>query len=122
MTMWIYPANLRDIPLGSALKQIPAFDQRAHLTIRHTALQHPESAVGVDVAQTACAQRLHHPLDARGDEVGRFYFVVFDIDQADAECDFRIQIGEDLKLVVTAPRKFQYEMIGVQRVEEWNQI
>ena len=49
---WWHLLAFFETRLGPALKQIPSLDQRAHLAIRHTALQHPKSAVGMDVAQT----------------------------------------------------------------------
>ena len=87
-----------------------------------TAVQHPESAVRVDVGEAPRAQRPDHSLDARRDEIGRFHLVVFDVDHADTEADFRIQIGEDIQLVVTSPGKFEDQVVGPESVQQRNQI
>jgi hypothetical protein len=74
------------------------------------------------VLQPLGAQRLHDALDARRDRLGALDLVVFDVDDPDPETDRGIEIREHLELVVAAPRELEYEVIGVQPVEQRDQI
>src|SRR5439155_388252 len=82
----------------AAFKEIPPFYQRMKLSIRYPALQHPETAVGVDIAQPALSERLYDPADAVRDEIGLLHFVVLDIDYADTEGDFAVEIAKERQL------------------------
>jgi hypothetical protein len=53
-------------PLQPPFKEIAALDERTNLPVDHAALQHPEAAIGVDVAQ-AVSHGFDDALDARGD-------------------------------------------------------
>src|ERR1700694_633944 len=76
----------------------------------------------MDVAQSIRTQLLYDLLDARSDELGTLHFVVLDVDHADSESDFRIEFRKHGQLIVTPAGKLQNEMVGVQRVQERNQI
>src|SRR5262245_49339858 len=55
--------------LPAPKKQIEPFHTRPHLTVGHTALEHPESAVRMDIANAPGAQQLLRLLDPAGDVV-----------------------------------------------------
>ena len=76
----------------------------------------------MNIAQALRTQCLHDFFDAQGDQLRALDFVVLDVHEADAQGDLRIEIGEDVKFVIAAPRKFQHQVVGVQRIEKRNQI
>src|SRR5262249_44364005 len=108
--------------LQPPLEQVSAFDQAAHLAIHYAPLQHPESAIGVDVAQPLFAHRFRDLLDARSHKFGSFNFVVFDVDHSNAEPDRRIQILERFQLVIAAASELQHQVIAFERIQKRNQI
>src|ERR1700731_4324283 len=79
--------------LSSSFKQVSPLDQGAHLAVYYSSLQHPKTAVGMDIPQPPRPQRLHDHLNAGGDELWAFYLVVLDVDQPDAQGNPRIKIG-----------------------------
>jgi len=66
-----------------ALEQIPAIHQGAHFTIGDAALQHPKSAIGMDIFQTLRADGFYDRFHSLRNEVGRLDFVVLDIDDSE---------------------------------------
>src|SRR6185503_15453068 len=59
-------------------------DQRAHLAVGDAALEHPEPAIGMDVADAALADYAFRALDATRDRVGGFNDSRFDVDDTQA--------------------------------------
>src|ERR1700680_1913658 len=108
--------------LQTALEQISPFHQSAQLPVHHAALQHPETAVGMVVTQSIRPQFLYDSLNTRSDELGTFDFVVLDVSYPDSQVNFGVEIRKHGQLVITPAGKLQNEMVGVQRVQERDQI
>jgi hypothetical protein len=62
------------------------------LPIRYAALQHPETAVGMDIAQPAFSERLDDPVDPARNNIRLFHFIVLDIDYTDTQGDLAVEI------------------------------
>ncbi len=97
---------------------VAAADEGFHFAVRDGALQHPETAIGVDPLNAAGADFLLHRSDARGDFVGGFDMVHLDVDDADPEGDAGVDAFEGVDVARRAMGEFEDQMIGVQLVEE----
>ena len=95
-----------------AVKFVSSCNQCPHLPIGDRALQHPKAAIGMDPADSILAQHLHGSLNPLGDAIGRFHFVVFDVDHAHAKADRWLEIAKDLQFVIAAPSEFQQQVIA----------
>src|SRR5215470_9376062 len=78
--------------LMATLEQVAAFDQGAHLAVGDAPVEHPEAAIRMNIFEPALAGLIDDHFDARGDELWAFNFVVFDVNDTDAEADVRIEV------------------------------
>src|ERR1035437_3975114 len=108
-------------PFSSFLESqvlVAAGDEGLDLAVGDAALEHPEAAVGVHPADATGADLLFHGLDARRDLVGGLDVVHLDVDHADAEEDFFVDVLERIDVALRAVGEFEHEMVAMQRVEE----
>src|SRR4029077_7784850 len=92
-------------------------DQSTNLSIGDIALEHPEPAVRVDVANPAPAHQGLGAFDAARDLVGGLDHGRLDVDDAEAEADLRTQLAERGLFFRRSVGGFHYDMIDVKRVE-----
>src|SRR5437773_12038432 len=78
-------ANARRLILAPAFKQIPPLDQYTQLLLGHAAMEHPEAAIGMNVAQPSFAEGPHDLFDPARDQRRFFNFVVLDVDNRSEE-------------------------------------
>src|SRR5579872_1019193 len=108
--------------LTAAFIKLLAGGQRAHLGIGHGTMQHPESAIRMDVVNAVGAERFDGALDALRDQIRRLDGIVLDIDDTDAEPTPAVEIAEGFQFVVAAAREFQHQVTGFELVEEGHEI
>src|SRR6202050_1714371 len=75
----------------------------------------------MNVVQPLGANVLGDFLDARSDQFARLHFVILNINHADSQPDFRIQLAERGQLLVASSRKLQDQVIRLQRIQKRNQ-
>ncbi len=97
-------------------------DERLHLAIGDGALEHPKATVGVHPAHTTFADFLFDRFDARGNFIGSLDVVYLDVDDADAEGDFLVDLLERVEVALGAMGHFKHEVIAVQGVEELDEF
>src|SRR5580704_15361714 len=93
--------------LRPALEQISTFDERLHLAVHHAALQHPETAVRVDIVQAIRTEDLHDVFNPRRHQVGALHFVVLDIDQTNSQANSWIEIGQHRQFLIASACELQ---------------
>src|ERR1700733_5370912 len=76
----------------------------------------------MDVAQAFRAEGFDDGLDAGSDEFGALHLVIFDVNDADTKADFRIEISQHLKLVITAAGEFEHQVIGAKRIQKRDEV
>ncbi len=101
--------------------EIPAGDEGFDLPVGDGALEHPESAIGMNPADAALARLFLGPLDARGYFIRGLDVVHLYIDDAEAERDARVDALERVEIGRGTMRKLEDEMVAMQRVEEREQ-
>ena len=72
----------------------------------------------MDPFHAAGADFLFHGFDSRGDFVGGFDMVHLDVDHADAEGDFLVDVFEGIEVAGGTMGEFEDEVVGVKGVEE----
>ena len=72
----------------------------------------------MDPFHAAGADFLFHSFDARGDFVGGLDVVHFNVDHANTECDFFIDVFEGIEIAGGTVGEFEDEVVGVEGVEE----
>ena len=72
----------------------------------------------MDPLHAAGADFLFHSFDARGDFVGGLDVVHLDVDHADAEGDFLVDVFESIEVAGRTVGEFENEVVGVEGVEE----
>ena len=72
----------------------------------------------MDPFHAARADFLFHGFDARGDFVGGLDVVHFDVDHADAEGDFFVDVFEGIEVAGRTVGEFEDEVVSVEGVEE----
>lgn len=92
---------------------VAAADEGFHFAVGDRAFEHPETAVGVDPLYTAGADFLFHGFDARGDFVGGLDVIHLDVDHADAEGDFLVDVLEGIEVARRTVGEFEDEVVGV---------
>jgi hypothetical protein len=107
---------------GAPLVEVAPGGQRAHLAVGHVALQHPEAAVGMDVAHPSLAQDLVCALDGACDLVRALDLGALDVDDAEAEADLAPQVLEHRELFRRAMRGLHHDMVDLERVEVLHQL
>jgi hypothetical protein len=111
VSLWSYLQNRRHAP-GPA----PAS------CIRHRARQHPKAAIGMHPVHSLGTERLDRHFDTPRHFVGCFDLVVLDVDDADAQSDARLEVAKDAQFVIATARKFEHQVIHLQRIEEGQQV
>ena len=77
-----------DVALGcDPLEQITPLVERANLGVGNAALQHPETAIGMDVLDAASAQYFFSVFNRARDLIGRFGFGFLDVDHTQAKAE-----------------------------------
>lgn len=100
---------------------VAAADEGFHFAVGDGALEHPETAIGMDPLHATGADFFLHGFDARGDFVGGLDVVDLDVDHADAEGDFLVDMLERIEVAGGAVGEFEDEVVGVEGVEEIEQ-
>src|SRR5215203_4789233 len=90
--------------------EIAARDQSANLSVGDIALEHPEPAVRVDVANPTAAHQSLGAFDAARDLVGGLDHGRLDVDDAQAEADLRPQLAEGGELFRRPVGRFHDDM------------
>ena len=85
------------VALLTALIQIAARDEGPDLAVRDAPLEHPEAAIGMDVAHPPRSQHGICPLDAARDRVGGLDLRALDVHDTEAEADLRPEVPEHLR-------------------------
>ncbi len=85
-------------------------------------MEHPEAAIGMNVAQPSFAEGPHDLFDPARDQRRFFNFVVLDVDNADPQADLRVEFEEIGQLPVATAREFENEVIGMQGIEKGDQV
>src|SRR5207249_2749170 len=100
-------------------KQITPLNQCFHLPICDRPLVHPEPAVGMNPFDAARADHLLRRFNSPRYNLRSLHRVYLDIDHADAQRDFRIELLLEIRqLIVSAERELEDDVIEMQRVEE----
>src|SRR5437667_4388583 len=115
-------ANARRLILAPAFKQIPPLDQYTQLLLGHAAMEHPEAAIGMNVAQPSFAEGPHDLFDPARDQRRFFNFVVLDVDNADPQADLRVEFEQIGQRPVATAGEFENEVIGMQGIEKGDQV
>ena len=77
---------------------VAAGDERLNLAVRHRTFEHPETTIRMHPTHAAVADNFLGAFDARGDFVGRLDVVHLDIDDADAERNFRVNVAKRIEI------------------------
>src|SRR5437867_9639469 len=115
-------SRARRVKSCPAFKEIPPIHQRTQLPISYAALQHPETTVGMDVAQPALSKRPDDFIDTARDEIRLFHFVVLDIYHAYPQGDFGVEPLKNRQLRIAAAGEFKHQMVRAQGIQERQQV
>ena len=85
--------------LVTAFIQVASGDQRADLSVGDTTLEHPESAVGIDVFDPLPTQYPLRTLKQTRDRFGRFDFSRLDVDHPQSQADLWPQVTEGRQFI-----------------------
>ena len=98
----------------SALEKIPAFRQGFELAVGDAAFEHPEAAVGMDVADASWADEIRCVLNTACDLVCGFDVVHFDVHHAQSDADAWIEIAQCFEVRGWAMSELKHEMVSVK--------
>src|SRR5690606_25691836 len=101
----------------ASFEEIAPGDERADLRVGDRPLQHPEPAIGMDVADAALADDLLGALDPPSDRIGRLDLRALDVDDAESHADPLVELAEDLQLALRAVRVLHHDVVALEAVE-----
>src|SRR5213593_1776747 len=100
---------------------VAASDEGTHFGVRDTALEHPEAAIRMNVADATGAKKFFGGFNTASDFRSAFNNCGLDVDHAKTQADFRIEIFEACKFVNRPASHFEHDVISFELVEKIEQ-
>ena len=107
--------------LFDAEEEVSALGQVGDLAVGHGALEHPETAVGMDELDPFIPKGGFRFLDGLGDFFGGFHLVDLDVDDAKPDPGLGPDFLEGLEVVLGPVGQLEDEVVGMEGVEKFKQ-
>ncbi len=102
-------------------KSIAARHECFQLSVGNGAFEHPESAIGMDPANSTGPECCDGSFDPRGNFVSRLDVVHFDVNHANADGDVVVDFFQRVEVRIRTVGEFENQMVCVQAVEKLDQ-